>query len=128
VRARCDLKPEIVVVLGSGLGAIADDLECPTAIPYADIPHFHAPGVVGHPGRLVLGHMQVGRGDSMGENVPCAGGVVGIERELQGLAEVWLIGAYSLSPHAAACLVPNRVRAPHPALHAASPRTHLPAH
>ncbi|KAI8475006.1 MAG: purine nucleoside phosphorylase [Monoraphidium minutum] len=28
------------------------------AIPYAEVPHFHAPGVAGHPGRLVLGRMQ----------------------------------------------------------------------
>jgi len=58
VRARSALVPEIVIVLGSGLGALADDLEDSISIPYADIPHFHAPGVVGHPGRLVLGRIR----------------------------------------------------------------------
>jgi hypothetical protein len=59
VRSRSSLTPEIVIVLGSGLGAIADEMEGGVAIPYADIPHFHAPGVAGHQGRLVLGRMQV---------------------------------------------------------------------
>jgi hypothetical protein len=58
VRARCALEPEVVVVLGSGLGALADDVTDAVSIPYADIPHFHAPGVVGHQGRLVLGYMR----------------------------------------------------------------------
>ena len=58
VRSHSALVPEVVVVLGSGLGAIADELEDAVAVPYADIPHFHAPGVAGHPGRLVLGRMQ----------------------------------------------------------------------
>ncbi|GBF99706.1 purine nucleoside phosphorylase [Raphidocelis subcapitata] len=58
VRAHSSLVPEIVIVLGSGLGAIADEIDAPVALPYADIPHFHAPGVAGHPGRLVLGLMR----------------------------------------------------------------------
>ena len=43
------------VVLGSGLGALADRLDEPVAIPYADLPHFPATTVAGHAGRLVLG-------------------------------------------------------------------------
>jgi purine-nucleoside phosphorylase len=58
VRSHTDLVPEIAIVLGSGLGAIADELDEAVAIPYREIPHFHAPGVVGHPGRLVLGYLQ----------------------------------------------------------------------
>jgi purine nucleoside phosphorylase len=58
VRSHSALVPEVVIVLGSGLGAIADELEGAVAIPYADIPHFHAPGVAGHPGRLVLGRLK----------------------------------------------------------------------
>lgn len=49
------MQPEVVMVLGSGLGPIADEVQEATVIPYADIPHFHAPGVQGHPGRLVIG-------------------------------------------------------------------------
>lgn len=42
-------------MLGSGLGPIADEVQDATVIPYAEVPHFHAPAVQGHPGRLVLG-------------------------------------------------------------------------
>jgi purine nucleoside phosphorylase len=47
---------QVVMVLGSGLGPIADAVQDATVIPYGDIPHFHAPGVQGHPGRLVIGY------------------------------------------------------------------------
>lgn len=55
IRSRCSLKPEVVLVLGSGLGPIADEVQEATIIPYAEVPHFHAPAVQGHPGRLVIG-------------------------------------------------------------------------
>jgi purine-nucleoside phosphorylase len=44
-------------VLGSGLGAFADDIEDAEAIPYADVPGFARPTVEGHSGRLVLGRV-----------------------------------------------------------------------
>jgi purine-nucleoside phosphorylase len=47
--------PRIAVVLGSGLGAIADGLGEPAALAYGQIPHFPAPTVAGHAGRLVVG-------------------------------------------------------------------------
>jgi purine-nucleoside phosphorylase len=50
--------PQIALVLGSGLGGLADDLDAdqPKAeIRYADIPGFHASAVQGHSGRLLLG-------------------------------------------------------------------------
>ncbi len=46
---------EIAVVLGTGLGNIAEALENPVAVPYADLPGFPAGGVSGHAGRLVVG-------------------------------------------------------------------------
>lgn len=46
---------ETAVVLGTGLGAIADALESPIAVPYTDLPGFPASGVSGHGGRLVVG-------------------------------------------------------------------------
>jgi purine-nucleoside phosphorylase len=49
------LVPEVGVVLGSGLGEFADSVAEPTAIAYADIPHFKNVSVAGHAGRLVLG-------------------------------------------------------------------------
>jgi purine-nucleoside phosphorylase len=55
-------EPHIAVVLGSGLGAFADELEDPISIPYANIPGWPASTAVGHSGKLVfgkLGHLHV---------------------------------------------------------------------
>jgi purine-nucleoside phosphorylase len=52
---RTQLRPRIAIVLGSGLGAFANQLDNPTAISFADIPHFPQSTVPGHSGRLVLG-------------------------------------------------------------------------
>jgi purine-nucleoside phosphorylase len=49
---------ETVVVLGSGLGAFADELENPVRIPYEEIPHFARSTVQGHAGQLVLGEIE----------------------------------------------------------------------
>jgi purine nucleoside phosphorylase len=40
VRARSPLAPDVAVILGTGLGALAEQVESATAIPYADIPGF----------------------------------------------------------------------------------------
>ena len=55
VRAGVKTVPEVAVVLGSGLGEFASSLERPVSIRYEDIPHWPAPSVVGHEGRLVIG-------------------------------------------------------------------------
>ena len=55
VLARTELRPAIGIVLGSGLGAFADQLQMPVAIPFAEIPHFPHSTVPGHGGRLVMG-------------------------------------------------------------------------
>ncbi|MGH7528783.1 MAG: purine-nucleoside phosphorylase [Gemmatimonadales bacterium] len=55
VRARTPLVPEVAVILGTGLGALADAVERPTTIPYADIPGFPLATVETHAGRLLLG-------------------------------------------------------------------------
>ena len=57
VRARVGEDPRVALVLGSGLGALADDLEDSTAIPYEEVPGFARPTVEGHAGRLVLGRI-----------------------------------------------------------------------
>jgi purine-nucleoside phosphorylase len=57
VRARTDLVPEIGIVLGSGLGELADDLEDPVAIAFADLPGWPAATAPGHVGRLLLGRL-----------------------------------------------------------------------
>ncbi|HEU5411757.1 MAG TPA: purine-nucleoside phosphorylase [Candidatus Acidoferrales bacterium] len=55
IRAHAKLRPQIAVVLGSGLGAFADELDSATRIPYARIPHFPRSTAVGHAGQLVIG-------------------------------------------------------------------------
>ncbi|HYX11555.1 MAG TPA: purine-nucleoside phosphorylase [Candidatus Acidoferrum sp.] len=57
VRARSDLVPEVGIVLGSGLGALADDLEDAVAIPFADLPGWPAATAPGHVGRLLIGRL-----------------------------------------------------------------------
>ena len=57
VRARTDRVPEIALVLGSGLGALADDVEDAVAISTSEVPHYPASTVQGHAGRLVLGSL-----------------------------------------------------------------------
>ena len=49
------LKPEIALVLGSGLGAFADEFTSATKIPYAQISYFPRSTAIGHAGRLVVG-------------------------------------------------------------------------
>jgi purine-nucleoside phosphorylase len=57
VRARTDLVPEVGIVLGSGLGGLADALEEAVAIPFADLPGWPAATAPGHAGRLLLGRL-----------------------------------------------------------------------
>lgn len=47
--------PRVGVVLGSGLGAVADAVEDPVVVGYGELPGFPRPGVAGHAGRAVLG-------------------------------------------------------------------------
>lgn len=51
-------KPELAIVLGSGLGDLADSLEDAAVIDYHDIPHFPVSTVPGHKGRLVTGMLE----------------------------------------------------------------------
>jgi purine-nucleoside phosphorylase len=55
IRSRIAEDVRVALVLGSGLGAFADELEGAEAIPYAEIPGFARPTVEGHAGRLVVG-------------------------------------------------------------------------
>ena len=52
---RAGAVPRVGVVLGSGLGQVADAVENAIAIPYSDLPGFPQPGVAGHAGRAVAG-------------------------------------------------------------------------
>ena len=57
IRKKIKSQPQIALVLGSGLGGFADDLEERTVIPYNQIPHFPATSAIGHAGNLVVGKM-----------------------------------------------------------------------
>jgi purine-nucleoside phosphorylase len=57
IRSRYDTSIKTAIVLGSGLGAFADELTNSVKIPYEDIPHFAKSTVEGHAGQLVLGEV-----------------------------------------------------------------------
>jgi purine-nucleoside phosphorylase len=50
-----DVEPGIAIILGSGLGGLADDIEDAVRVPFADVPDFPEPTVLGHAGALVSG-------------------------------------------------------------------------
>jgi len=54
---RIKLQPKIGLILGSGLGVLADEIENPTKISYEDIPGFPVSTVEGHAGQLVIGEL-----------------------------------------------------------------------
>lgn len=55
VKKRSPLQPSLGLVLGSGLGHLANTLEHASVIPYAEIPGMPTPSVAGHSGRLSIG-------------------------------------------------------------------------
>lgn len=55
---RAQVKPTVGLVLGSGLGDLADKIDVDAVIPYRDIPHFPVSTVAGHRGELVIGRLQ----------------------------------------------------------------------
>jgi purine-nucleoside phosphorylase len=58
IQSRIGMKPGIGVILGSGLGDLAAEVQDATAIPYEEIPHFLRSTVVGHAGRLLVGKLE----------------------------------------------------------------------
>jgi purine-nucleoside phosphorylase len=50
-------KPEIGIVLGSGLGKLADQIEQPLVVPYKDIPGFPVSTAIGHKGNFIVGQL-----------------------------------------------------------------------
>jgi purine-nucleoside phosphorylase len=55
IQSRSNLRPAVAVVLGSGLGAFANELTAPVAIPYVEIPGWPCSTAIGHAGQLILG-------------------------------------------------------------------------
>jgi len=58
IRSRATLSPQVALILGSGLGDLADEIRSATVVPYAEIPHFPLSTVVGHAGQLVIGTLE----------------------------------------------------------------------
>jgi purine-nucleoside phosphorylase len=57
VRGRTDVVPDVGIVLGSGLGGLADELEDAVAIPFGELPGWPAATAPGHVGRLLVGRL-----------------------------------------------------------------------
>ncbi|MGN1166889.1 MAG: purine-nucleoside phosphorylase [Lachnospiraceae bacterium] len=57
VRAKTDFRPEVALVLGSGLGDYADEIQVTQTISYTEIAGFPVSTVAGHKGRFVFGHV-----------------------------------------------------------------------
>ena len=58
IQSKISIKPELALILGSGLGALAEMIPDPTIISYHDIPHFPQSTVQGHSGQFVIGKLQ----------------------------------------------------------------------
>lgn len=56
--AQTKIKPQIGVILGSGLGAFASQIKIDKAIDYKDIPHFPVPTIEGHSGKMIFGMVE----------------------------------------------------------------------
>ncbi len=57
IRAGIRAQPKIAMILGTGLGGLAEKIDVDSAIPYGDIPHFRLPTVQDHQGRLLIGRL-----------------------------------------------------------------------
>jgi purine-nucleoside phosphorylase len=55
---RTAIKPDIAIILGSGLGALAEDVSSSSIIPYQDLPYWPVSTVEGHKGQLVIGQLE----------------------------------------------------------------------
>jgi purine-nucleoside phosphorylase len=58
IRKRIDVQPRLGMILGSGLGPLADTVEDAVVIPFGEIPHWPVSTVIGHEGRLVVGKLE----------------------------------------------------------------------
>lgn len=62
IRSQSQIRPQLAVILGSGLGALAEEVQADAIIPYEKIPNFPVSTVPGHAGQLLVGRL-------MGKNV-----------------------------------------------------------
>jgi purine-nucleoside phosphorylase len=57
IRSKTEVLPQIGIILGTGLGSLADAINVDAKIPYEEIPHFPISTVESHTGRLILGEL-----------------------------------------------------------------------
>ncbi|WP_010302703.1 purine-nucleoside phosphorylase [Kurthia senegalensis] len=58
ILTKIDVQPAVGLILGSGLGTLADEIEEAVVIPYTDIPNFAKSGAIGHANELVIGKLE----------------------------------------------------------------------
>jgi purine-nucleoside phosphorylase len=58
IRSKSSYRPQVGIILGSGLGALAASIEDSIIIPYSEIPEWPTPTVIGHKGHLVIGKIE----------------------------------------------------------------------
>ena len=58
IQSKTNFVPKTLIVLGSGLGSIAESIEVDCKIPYRDIPGFIEPTIEGHTGNLIFGYLK----------------------------------------------------------------------
>ncbi len=58
LESKIQVRPEIAIVLGSGLGPMADEVTDATVIPYEDIPGWPRSTAIGHAGKLIFGKLE----------------------------------------------------------------------
>jgi len=57
IMTKTDHRPVVGLILGSGLGSLADDIQNAVKIPYSEIPHFAKSEAIGHANELVIGEL-----------------------------------------------------------------------
>lgn len=57
IQSKTDSRPDYLLILGTGLGQLADEIEVETVIPYQEIPHFPVSTVESHAGKLLFGRL-----------------------------------------------------------------------
>jgi purine-nucleoside phosphorylase len=58
IQSRSKVSPQVGLILGSGLGAIAERMTDSVVVPYTEVPHFHGTSVEGHAGQMILGRFE----------------------------------------------------------------------
>ena len=58
IQSRIKIQPRVAIILGTGLGGLADSIQDATIIPYSDLPDWPVSTVMGHAGRLVVGMLE----------------------------------------------------------------------